>query len=196
MAPQLPSPSKEKVLIYNRSGLHQTELTLACRLPNFDRRGVGIQRVLASLVGSEVYTRVRGEAGAAYSVDGGPKFLRGGAAHMALTMMVDDTRLRDVLRVIRAHWARLADGQFDPGALSQVKWGMTASANFDFQTTSEVALRATDALNLGLSLEMLDREAQEISKVDTEQLKAAFRVCASSTILQLVGDESRIRSAL
>jgi hypothetical protein len=72
-----------------------------------------------------------------------------------LSMDVDDSRLRSVLAVVRAHWARLAAGEFDPGALSQVKWHMSTSASLRYQTSTELALRTIEALNLGWSLEAL-----------------------------------------
>src|SRR6185295_15254661 len=68
--------AKETLLVLDRQGVSQTEVTFACRLPPFDARAATVYRVLSSDVGSELFTRVREEAGAAYSVDGDVVLLR------------------------------------------------------------------------------------------------------------------------
>jgi hypothetical protein len=113
-----------------------------------------------------------------------------------LSMDVDDSRLRSVLAVVRAHWARLAAGEFDPGALSRVKWHMSTSASLRYQTSTELALRTIEALNLGWSLEALGHGGADVASVQISDLAAAFRTCAATTTISLVGDTERIRPAL
>jgi predicted Zn-dependent peptidase len=169
---------------------------IACRLPPFDARSINTHEVLASLVASELYTWVRDQAGAAYSVDGRAVALRGGAAHMAIRMDVDDTRLRQVLAVVRARWARLASGEFDRGALSQIKWHMSTAAGLQFQTSTELAMRAVETLNLGLKIDAVDGLGRDLPAIDVSDLTAPFRTCAGTTVISLIGDSAKIRAAL
>jgi zinc protease len=195
-APPMPAPGPEKLLLHHRPGVSQTEVTLACRLPPFDARAATVYEVLASYVGSEILTRVRQEAGATYSVEADTVLLRGGAAHLVFSMDVDDNRLKQVLAVVRARWARLAEGGFDPGALSQTKWHIATGASMQFQTSTEMALRALDTLRLGFPVQAIDRSRADVASIDTADLAAAFRSCAGSTVISLVGDTNKIKPAL
>jgi hypothetical protein len=194
-APAAGEPS-ETVLLHHRPGVTQTQLTFACRLPNADLRAVAVNETVATILGSNVYTQVRHEAGAAYSVEGGATLLRGGASHLMFTLMADDARLRKVIAVVRGHLQRLHTEGFDPGALSQVKWHRAMRDALAFRTATELNLRLADGVRLGFGVDYVCQLPTLAAGVTREELASAFAVCRSRTVLSLVGDEARIRAAL
>lgn len=187
---------KETVLVHHRPGVTQTELTLACRLPTADLRGVAVNQTVASVLGDHVYTQVRHEAGAAYSVEGGASVLRGGASHLSFTLMVDDTRLRKVIGVVRGHLQRLHTEGFDPGALSQVKWHRGMREALAYQTATSLNASLVAGVVHGFGVDYVRKLPEFAQTVTREDLATAFRVCRASTVLSFVGDEARIRAAL
>lgn len=196
--PQAPAAGepRETVLLHHRPGVTQTQLTFACRLPNADLRAVAVNETVATILGSNVYTQVRHEAGAAYSVEGGATLLRGGASHLMFTLMADDARLRKVIAVVRGHLQRLHTEGFDPGALSQVKWHRAMRDALAFRTATELNLRLAEGVRLGFGVDYVRQLPTLAAGVTREELASAFAVCRSSTVLSLVGDEARIRGAL
>jgi zinc protease len=191
----LPGPPREERIVVPRPGISQTELTVACRLPNADDRAEVVHRVLAGVVGGYLTASLREEAGATYGVSGRARVLRGGAAHLRMDMVVDNARLKDVLRVVRRHWEAFGAGEFDRGAISQARWTIASNSNLAFQTTTEIAARILDALNRGWSLDFAARAPVYAKSVEARDLAAAFAICRSSTVLAGVGDEVVISSA-
>jgi predicted Zn-dependent peptidase len=185
----------ETVLVQHRPGVSQTEILLGCRLPAGDQRDLAKYQLLASLLGSQLQTRLREEAGAAYSIDANAAVLRGGSAHLLVTALVDDSRLGAVLKVVRGLWRHLGDSGFDRGSLSQIKWRTATGSNLGFQTSTEFALRTLDALNRGAATDFAVRMERQYVDTAPADLHAAFQVCRATTVMSLVGDEAKIRAA-
>jgi zinc protease len=198
-APPTPSPSpgpaRETVLVFDEPGSTQTRLDVACRLPNGGAREAGTYNLLAGVVGGFLRTRIREEAGAAYAVSATPRVLRGGAAHLQISLSVDNARLRDVLRILRGHWRAFGEGQFDEGALSQVKWWSGVGAGFRFQTSSELAMLVLDAMNHGWPADQAARAVDDAMAATPADLAKAFEVCRATTVLAFVGDAAAINAA-
>lgn len=193
-APQ-PGPAHEQVFVYDEPQSTQTNINVACRLPNGGAREDATYSVLSGYVGGFLSTRIREEAGAAYAILGGARVLRGGASHLQIGLSVDNVRLKDVMRILQGHWHAFGQGQFDPGALSQVKWHAATRANFAFQTSGELALGVLDALNHGWAPDHADHRIDDVLAVTTDELAKAFEVCRATTVLTLVGNASAIKSA-
>jgi len=200
-APPLPQPgtrpTEETVQITHRPVRSQVEVTFACRLafPTTGRERAA-QRMLAELLDGYLSTQIREQAGAAYSVDGAVATLPAGGAHLVVGMAVDTRRLRDALRVLHHELDMLAKGRIERGAISQARWALANEDALDYQTGLKTAAQILEAFTLGVPLEALATEADELSHVGEKDLARAFAPCLSSRVLSLVGDEATIRASM
>jgi zinc protease len=189
--------TREKVLITHRPVASQVEVVFACRLafPTTGRERAA-QRMLADLLGGYLSTQIREQAGAAYSVDGSVSTLPAGGAHLTVAMSVDTRRLRDALRVLHAELDALAAGRIDKGAVSQARWALATEDALDYQTGLKATSQILEAFALGVPLEALSTDADELAQVSAQDLARAFAPCVSSRVLSLIGDEKTIRAAM
>jgi zinc protease len=201
LTPAVPPPAtgraRETVLVTHRPVTSQVEITFACRLafPMTARMQLA-QRMVASLLGSDLHEQIREQAGATYAVESGVAALPGGGAHLSLAMSVDSRRVRQALRALREQIAAIAAGRFDKGALSQARWSLTRQATLRDQTGLEVTERLFRALTLGLSPAALAAETDQLASVGDLDLVRAFTPCLAGPIISLVGDERIIRAEI
>jgi zinc protease len=190
-------PARETVQITHRPVASQVEVTFACRLP-FPATGRerAAQRMLADILDGYLTTQIREQAGAAYSVDASASTLPAGGAHLTVGMSVDTRRLRDALRVLYAELDALAAGKIDKGAVSQARWSLAGEDALDYQTGIKTAGEILGAFALGVPLEALDGDADELARVTDKDIARAFAPCLSSRVLSLVGDEATIRASM
>jgi zinc protease len=192
--PAIPTASpQEKIIITDRTGVPQTQLTVACRVPGDSTRDELIARSLAEVTAAGLSTRLRTEAGVTYGVSGDAFRLRGGAAHIVLVTAVDTTRLGEVMGLLRAHWKQYAERGFDGAALSQVRWSLSRREWMSMQTSRGMAMRLMDVLTTdGEPLEV-GEVGQNIVQLSPADLQHAFAMCRASTVISLVGDEATLR---
>jgi zinc protease len=200
-APPVPPPaaqhrSEPAMLVTNRPVASQVEVTFGCRLAPVDgARAHAAEELLASLLGAYLFTEVREQEGAAYSVDSGVAALPGGGAHLAVSMSVDSRRLPETLRLLRRQLAGLASGRFDRAALSQARFGLMREAALRDQTGLEIAKDVFESIALGLGPNAMTDETTELLRVDDKDLARVFAPCMASPVVSLVGDEATIRAA-
>jgi zinc protease len=189
--------TREKVLITHRPVASQVEVVFACRLafPTTGRERAA-QRMLADLLGGYLSTQIREQAGAAYSVDGSVSALPAGGAHLTVAMSVDTRRLRDALRVLHGELDALAAGRIEKAAVSQARWALATEDALDYQTGLKATSQILEAFSLGVPLEALSTDADELAQVNDKDLARAFAPCVSSRVLSLIGDEKTIRGAM
>jgi predicted Zn-dependent peptidase len=199
--PPVPVPDasqpNEQVIVTHRPVANQVEVTLGCRLPGGSApRDVAAARMLAGAVVGKLRARLREEGGAAYSVNGGASVLRGGGAHMVVAASIDNRKLREALKAIRSHWTHFAQGGFDRGTLSQVRWELVESENLAFQTSAETAVRVLEADNRGWPLAQMASLSDAYRNIGASDLQRLFTTCRATTVMSLLGDEATIRRAL
>ena len=195
--PPLRAQKREELLITHRPVGAQVEVTLACRLPYpKTARERAAQRIAASVLGGYLTNEIREQAGAAYSIDSTAFLAPGGAAHIETAMSVDSRRLREVLRVLHAQIDLLARGDVDKAALSQVQWALTRGAALRFQTASELAEEIMETITLGLPIDTVTGDVDELARVTPPDVHRVFAACNEGTVLSLVGDDATIRGAL
>jgi predicted Zn-dependent peptidase len=159
-------------------------------------RGRAAQRVAAGVLGGYLTNQIREQAGAAYSIDASSGLAAGGAAQIEIEMSVDSRRLRDVLRVLHEQVDLLARGDVDKAALSQVQWALTRGAALRFQTSSEMAEEILQTTTLGLPIDAVAGDVDEVARVAPADVQRIFAACNEGTVLSLVGDQTTIRGAL
>jgi zinc protease len=197
VAPVAADRPREAVIVTHRPGSTQVDVQIGCRLPaGNDPRGLAVGRTLAGAIAGHLKTRLREEAGAAYTVAGNAAVLRAGGAHLVIRAAIDNLRFREAMRVIRGHWAHFGRDGFDRGTLSQVKWDLVRASNLGFQTSAETAVSVLDAANEDWTPQLLATLPDAYRAVTTGDLARAFATCRSSTVISLLGDQPTIDAAL
>jgi zinc protease len=186
---------QEKVIVTHRAGVPQTEITLACRVPGSSARDELVARALVGVLSGNLTTRLRSDAGITYGVSGSASRLRGGAAHVVLHTAVDNARLEEVMRLVRAHWKHYAERGFDATTLSQVRWSLSREEWMSLQTSHEMAGRLMDVLTTEGELPEAGLAAQALVDLSPADLQRAFATCSASTVISLVGDEETLKKS-
>ncbi|HMF45007.1 MAG TPA: insulinase family protein, partial [Polyangia bacterium] len=199
-APPVPAPNPQpapQVIIVNRPVASQTEVAFACRLayPTTGRERVA-QDVVEGLLGSYLSSRIREQAGAAYSISSSAVSLPGGGSHLTVSMSVDTRRLRDALRVLRAEVTALGAGRIEKGAFSQVRWALARKTALEYQTSLDTAAQIVDGFTRGLPIETLTSDPGDLARVTEQDVARVFAPCASTQVLSLIGDEPTIRASM
>jgi zinc protease len=182
-------------LIVDQDAESQSHLMLACRLPRPQPGVRASHDLLASILGSYLNTMVRQRAGAAYSVTSQATLRGGDAADLRITLELENTRLPEALAAVRALWARLGRDGFDPGALSQMRWGLTHEHNLGYDTSGEVAFRLLESWSLGWPMTSLAQYPASLRAATPADLRAAFSTCQGSTVSLVLGDEAAVKAA-
>jgi predicted Zn-dependent peptidase len=187
--------AQEKIIITDRPGVPQTEITLACRVPGDSARDEVIARSLAAVAAGSLNTQLRAQAGVTYGVGGSAERLRGGAAHIVLTTAVDTARLGEVMRVVRANWKQYAERGFDAATLSQVRWALSRDEWMSLQTSTALAGRLMNVLTTDGEPPEIGQTARTIAELSPADLQRAFAMCRASTVISLVGEEAALRKS-
>ena len=92
--------------------------------------------------------------------------LPAGGAHLTVAMSVDTRRLREALRVLHAELDALGAGRIEKGAVSQARWALATEDALDYQTGLKATSQILEAFSLGLPLEALSTDADELAHVE------------------------------
>jgi zinc protease len=191
-----PVPAPERIAgavdraptVVDRAGDSQAQLILACRLPDGPQQAR--HELLASVLASYLNTIVRFQAGAAYSIDTHLDLVGGGASDLVISMELAPRRVPEALAAVRSLWNRLGDEGFDPGAVSQSRWGLAAGYNLGYQTGSEVAMVMLQAWSLGWPLESVSRYRDDLRASTPADLRTAFATCRETTSAVVMGERT------
>jgi zinc protease len=190
--PSRPGGIDAAPMVVNRDGDAQSELVIACRLPPADARAQARYHLLGSVLGSYLNTMVRYRAGAAYGVNTQINFRGGGAADVLVTMEIETRRLPEALKAVRALWARLGSDGFDPGAVSQSRWGQSAGYNLRYETASEIAYSLVENWSLGWPLDSMTRYPEVLRSTSPADLSADFKTCQDTTVTLVLGEKEKV----
>jgi predicted Zn-dependent peptidase len=200
--PPVPPPAADTggldrpTMLVDRAGESQSILVVSCRLPPADPGKQAVYELLQSTVASYVNTMVRYRAGAAYAVSSGLAFRGAGAADLRISLDVETRRVPEAMKAIRALWNRLATDGFDPGAVSQSRWGLSSGYNLRYETAAELALSVVEAWSLGWPLESLARYPDQLRASTPADLKAAFTTCRDTSASLVLGDKRVLQPLL
>ena len=183
-------------IVVDRDGDAQVELAIGCRLPPADARAQARYHLLANVLGSYVNTMVRYRAGAAYAINSETSFRGHGAADVLITLDLETRRLPEALAAVRALWTRLGTEGFDPGAVSQSRWALSAGYNLRYETSIDLAQTLVENWSLGWPIDSLTRYPEELRNATAADLNAAFKICRDSTVSVVLGEKKAVDPVL
>jgi zinc protease len=182
------------VVITNRPGAVQAEITLACLLPpiwNGDTSGAD---VLARVMERDLWQTLRERMGATYDVSARVHTFRGGLDYLTLSMAIDHPHLEGALSVLRGYWDQGA-GILTAQSVARAGQDGARGSLLDLATGENVARALLDHWTLGWSFDGIDVRPAKLAAVSPSALAPLLATCQASAVTSIVGDEPTIRAA-
>src|SRR5262249_9885961 len=197
LPPPPPSkPTAQEVIRTARPGAGQGELELTCLLPTTDEQHWPLYDLMASLAARRLFHDVRDRLGASYGISGRALLLRGGTTQIVLAGNVASGQLEPALAAIKKSWEGLARGEVGDSEMKRIQWDIARSFSLHLMTSAELAHAVSDMRRLGWPVAAIDRYPQHLAAATKADLVSAFKACASTQVLSIVGDEPTVRTAM
>jgi zinc protease len=185
-----------RLIVQNVPGRADARLAFRCVLPRLDGENSGSAAVFEAAVSGEFYEELRERTAASYAINGHVITLRGGTALFALDGKVDTAHLALAIGAVRRFVDQPAARFLDEARFTNARRSAASGFNFAFDTTELLALRIANTWNLGWPLETLDGAPERIEHARIDEVTRLLERCQTGWALGLLGDETRIRSAL
>ncbi len=194
--PARPKPPEKarQVIVVHRPGATQVEVQLACLGPEPTPKQEAAQSILAELVGSTLFIRVREELGATYGLHGSASTLRGGVGLMEWQGSVEKARFTKALGVVKDVLEKTAAA--DEQAFGKARWQMARQATMRGGTSRSVARTVLRELMLGRNVSSADYAIDTLAEVTRDDLLEAWSACQKSQVFTFVGDQETIEQAV
>jgi zinc protease len=182
-----------RLLVQPRPNSSNTDLTFLCLLPKRDAVDPA-NGVFGTMLGAVLRGGLREGLTASYGVTHRVSVFRGGTALLELQADLADDRLASALLRIRHFVESPAAGTWDDAALARARAKIARSWNLSLDSTERQARWITSLWNMGWPID--DRFPEELLRVDVGGVVERADHCRNNWVLGLVGDESRIQTAL
>jgi zinc protease len=182
------------LLIQDRPGSKQVGLRIACLLPKASPDNYAAEWVFADSMKRALLGSFREEIGASYSVSGGVDVLPGGSAVLDIGADVDYGLLVPVLRQLRRV---LAPAGPVPGGdkLESTRRGTAWRFGIEGATSGLLATRILKMWTLRWPIETIDKLPAQARAASLADVTGIAEHCRASSVVGLLGDESRLRAS-
>jgi hypothetical protein len=174
----------------------QAQVTLSCLADGSSHgRSLGTE-VLASLLGTTLFEKVRGELGASYGFHGSAELMVGGTAQLDVNGSIENSRLPEAMAVIAKVMKNFEGETLSDRALDRARWTVARSATMASATspmTAEVFTRRVLAGHKTAEVDMALFES--LAAVGRAEVLEAWKQCHGHMVISVVGDEARIAEA-
>lgn len=195
--PAPPAPSgKPTTFFVPRPGASQGHVQLACRLPEATPESAARYELMAELLRSRMWHRVREQMGATYGFFANATLARGGAAHLLVEGIVDAPKLGAVLKATREVLATYGREGVPAAELERARSRLLARHAVALNTSHDWVDALLDARVQGWDAASVSRKPELLGAVTAADLQKAFTDCAGRLVMGLIGDEQVARTAL
>ncbi|MEW5740836.1 MAG: insulinase family protein [Myxococcota bacterium] len=197
-APPVPvrSDSRPEVLVTAQPNATQAQLHLACLARGATEAEELANDTTARLLGATLFDKIRGELGASYGIHGSSSTLLGGTSRLDWTGAIENGRLAQALKVLKATTADFEKVALTDAAIGRARWEVAREATMENSSTDVVAAVLSHRALLGRSTDGVATQFDVLASLGRAELEATWRQCKGSTVLSLTGDEALIRQAL
>jgi zinc protease len=198
--PAVPPPPKPgaqtRLLITPRPDAQQTQVQVACRLPETTPEAEARYALMSSVMQARLWRQMRERMGATYGFQVGTWMARGGAAHLQIEGMVARQHLETSLSTIRAALTDYAQRGVPEAELEAARGRLLAEHTVRLTTSDAWVNALLDTGVMGWQPEALTRRPVFLQAVASEALRQEFSGCLERMVVGIVGDEAQARSAL
>lgn len=190
----LRTDAKPTVQITHRPGATQAELHIGCLAPGASTHEELANRMVAELLGSTLFRKVRGELGATYGIHGAASTLIGGTGRLEWQGDLENGRLEPALKVLKKTWDGFEEELSDQ-QVGRARWQQAREATLETLTSATMASMVARWVLLGRNPDEIDQVFDDLAKVSAEDMKKAWGQCKQHAVISFVGDEATIQAA-
>jgi len=185
---------KPTVQVTHRPGATQASLHIGCLAPGATTHQELANRMVAELLGSTLFRKVRGELGATYGIHGSASSLVGGTGRLDWQGDLENGRLEPALKVLKKTWDDF-DKELTDKDVGRARWQQAREATLETLTSETMASMLARWVLLGRNPEEIDQVFDELAKVSADDMKKAWGQCKQNAVISFVGDEATIQAA-
>jgi predicted Zn-dependent peptidase len=179
-----------------QAGSTQAQVQVACLSDGSTPSKALANEVLASVIGTSLFEKIRGELGASYGFRGSAELLVGGTGRIDWGGSIENARLPQALAVMGKVMKGFESETLSDRALERARWDVARSATMGQATSPLTAEVFTQRVLAGHKTAELDVALfDSLAAIGKAEVLDAWSRCHGHMALSLVGDEERIAEA-
>lgn len=179
-----------------QSGSTQAQVHVACLADASAHSKALANDILASVISTALFEKIRGELGASYGFGGGAELLVGGAGRIDWGGSIENARLPQAMAVMSKVMKNFESETLTDRALERARWSVARDATMGQATSPLTAEVFTQRVLAGHKTTELDAALfDSLAAVGKAEVLEAWNRCHGHMAISLVGDETRIGEA-
>lgn len=181
-------PQGPSVVLAPRAGATQTELSLACRLPDAKGPARLANQLLASLLEVRLEDTLRQKLGATYAVSARAQGGAAGTAILRVTTAVSAEDQTRALEALRKTWTGLGVDGWDLAEIDRARWTLARDSSGWSRTNQSLARHLAQAWSVGADPAELETFPATLVELGDVELEQSWKTCSATTVLGVLGD--------
>lgn len=185
-----------EVLVTHQPNATQAQVSLGCLADGTTFQRSLANQLLASLLGTTLFEKIRGELGASYGFSGYSGLLVGGVSEVQWQGSIENSRLTAAMAVMAKVMKDFEKETLTDRALERARWDVARQATMAGSTSPSTAETFTRRVLAGHKTAEVDFALfDSLAGLGREELLAAWKQCHGHMVMSVVGDEELVRWA-
>jgi predicted Zn-dependent peptidase len=187
LAPRREIPTAVPVKFTTDAGRSAGDIRFGCVLPPVMsyRDAIG-NELLADVIESDIFTRLRWKEGESYSPEVSGQALRGGTAWLEGRLDVQGPAISRALDALRSWLAVGGTARIDQTKFDELRFAAVRRNRLTNETSSRLAGSLVRAWNMGWSPGVLDEYSQNLASLTLADMEERLRVCRASATVEVL----------
>lgn len=185
--PPPPEPGPRKILVLDKPGSTQAEVSLLCQLPTATLDNQARRQVLSMVYSDNLWRALRETAGSTYGAYAYQSEYRGGVAFLYANTTLQNRTTDLALRTMLGGLQQIRDGQIDADKVQTFKWNLARNLTTGYQTTSQVLSNISSLESRGYPWDAGLGYPDQITRVGLKDLPPLLDRCIGHEIITVVG---------
>lgn len=185
-----------ELLVTHQPNATQAQVTLACLADGSTFERSLANQLLASVLGTALFEKIRGELGASYGFSGFSGQLVGGVSDVEWQGSIENSRLTAAMGVMGKLMRDFGKDTLTDRALERARWDVARQSTMAGSTSPSTAETFTRRVLAGHQTTEEDVALfDSLAALSREDLLAAWKQCHGHMVMSVVGDEETVRFA-
>lgn len=185
-----------QVLVTHQPNATQAQVHLACLAEGKTQLRDFANQTTASLLGSALFDKIREELGASYGFGGGARPLIGGMQRLDWNGSIENSRLNEAMAVLSGAVKNFETQTLTGQGLDRARWQVARDLTMSNATAMSLSAELTEQALTGREAGSLNAAFDQLAGVGKDQVVEAWKQCAGSLVVSIIGDEATVREAL
>ncbi len=185
--PPPPEPGPRKILVLDKPGSTQAEVTLLCQLPTATLDNMARRQVLSMVYSDELWRALRETAGSTYGAYAYQSEYRGGVAFLSASTLLQNRTTDLAIRTMLGGLQQIRDGKVDAAKVQTFKWNLARGLTTGYQTTTQVLGGISTMESRGYAWDTATEYADRVAGVAVTDLPPLLDRCIGHEVVTVVG---------